>query len=337
VEGWCASGGEDSLPAKVAGRAEKITVETISNYQAFLDLEPVWRDVAEAAGCDHPFLEHAWVRTWWESFGAGSTLHILVLRAGKRPIAIAPLMLTPVRMYGVKVLRLGFLYNAHVPCADFLISDRPDEVYRAIWTHLSHNRRWDVLQLCQLADGGETLKEVPRLAAASGCRIGVWASDASPYVLLSSSWDAYFNSLAAKHRSNLRNRLKRLKAAGPVELATIASADGLAEALETGFRLEAAAWKGEAETAISCDPAVSRFYSTLADRAAEQGWILITHDRGTMVHYYRERLQAGQPCSGILVIPQRALLGEIIESLLLVWTESQSEEWRNQIVFLPFR
>ena len=75
----------------------------------------------------------------------------------------------------------------------------------------------------------------------------------------------------------------------------------------------------------------------LLELAAEQGRILITHDRGTMVHYYRERLQAGQPCSGILVIPQRALLGAIIESLLLVWTESQSEEWRNQIVFLPFR
>ena len=36
-----------------------IRVETISDYQAFLDLEAVWNEVAEVARLDHPFLEHA--------------------------------------------------------------------------------------------------------------------------------------------------------------------------------------------------------------------------------------------------------------------------------------
>jgi CelD/BcsL family acetyltransferase involved in cellulose biosynthesis len=251
----------------------EIRIETITDQQSFVDLEPVWNEVAEAAGLDHPFLEYAWVRTWWESFGAGSTLHVLVLRAGDRPIAIAPLILTPVRMWGIKVRRLGFFYNAHVPRADFLIAERREEVYRAIWAHLSRNRCWDLLQLCQLPEGCATLQEMPKLAAADDCRTGVWESEASPYVPLGPSWGEYFDSLAAKHRSNLRNRFKRLKATGPVEIEAITSAEGLKEGLEAGLRLEAAAWKGEARTAISCDPATSRFYSTLAGRAAERGWI----------------------------------------------------------------
>ena len=102
---------------KTAPVRAKICVETISDYQPFLDLEPVWNEVAEAAGLDHPFLEHAWVRTWWECFGRGSTLHILVLKAGDETVGIAPLILTPVRMWGIKVRRLGFFYNAHVPRA----------------------------------------------------------------------------------------------------------------------------------------------------------------------------------------------------------------------------
>ena len=36
-----------------------IRVETISVCRAFLDPEAVWNEVAEAAGLDHPFLEHA--------------------------------------------------------------------------------------------------------------------------------------------------------------------------------------------------------------------------------------------------------------------------------------
>jgi CelD/BcsL family acetyltransferase involved in cellulose biosynthesis len=250
-----------------------IRIEAITGPQSFLDLEPVSNEVAEAAGLDHPFLEYAWVRTWWEAFGAGSTLHVLVLWAGDRPIAIAPLILTPVRMWGIKVRRLGFFYNAHVPRADFLIAERPEEVYRAIWAYLSRNRFWDLLQLCQLPEGCQTLEEIPKLAAAALCRTGVWEPEASPYVPLRPSWDEYFDSLAAKHRSNLRNRFKRLKATGPVEMETIASAEGLAEGVEAGLRLEAAAWKGEAQTAISCDGATCRFYSTLAGRAADHGWL----------------------------------------------------------------
>jgi len=56
-----------------------------------------------------------------------------------------------------------------------------------------------------------------------------------------------------------------------------------------------------------------------------------------MTRFFLERLSTGKPSSGIFIVPQQTGIGEIIESLLLVWTASQAEEWRNQIVFLPFR
>ena len=251
----------------------EIRVETISDYQQFLDLEPVWDEVAEAAGLDHPFLEHAWVRTWWECFGAGSTLQVLVVKAGDEPIAIAPLILTPIRMWGIKVRRLGFFYNAHVPRADFLIAQQPEEVYRAIWSHLSRRRDWDLLELCQLPAESATLESITWLAAADDYRIATWPSGAAPYVPLPACWDQYFDSLARKHRSNLRNRFKHLKAVGPIEVETITSGAKLTDALEAGFQLEAAGWKGKAGTAITCDSDVSRFYSSLARRSAERGWL----------------------------------------------------------------
>ena len=60
-------------PLEKAAVHAAIRIEAITGHQSFLDLEPVWNAVAEAAGLDHPFLEYDWVRTWWESFGAGST------------------------------------------------------------------------------------------------------------------------------------------------------------------------------------------------------------------------------------------------------------------------
>jgi len=40
----------------------------------------------------------------------------------------------------------------------------------------------------------------------------------------------------------------------------------------------------------------------------------------------------------MFIVPQRQnAIGEVIESLFLVWMASQAEEWPNQIVYLPFR
>ena len=265
---------EANVP-EASGVHAEIRVQTVSDYQEFLDLEPVWNQIAEAAGLDHPFLEHAWIRTWWECFGAGSTLQILVLKTGDQPIAIAPLIVTPIRMWGIKVRRLGFFYNAHVPRADFIVARWPEEAYRAIWSHLFHKCSWDLLQLCQLSEGSQTLGTIPRLAAADDCPTGAWPSGASPYLPLRTSWGQYLDGLPAKHRGNLRNRLKRLKRTGSVEIEAITSDEKLADALEEGLRLEAAGWKGKSHTAISCDPDTSRFYSMLARRAAECGWLLL--------------------------------------------------------------
>jgi CelD/BcsL family acetyltransferase involved in cellulose biosynthesis len=249
-------------------------VETVSEYQAFLDLEPSWNALVEAAGIDHPFLEHAWVRTWWECFGSGSRLHILVLKEREEVIAIAPLISTVVRMFGVSVRRLGFFYNAHVPRADFLIARGFGYAHRLIWNHLrSISGSWDVLQLCQLSSGSETLEAMAGFASEDGFPAGIWFSGASPFLALDISWRQYHDSLAAKHRANLRNRFKRLNQTGSVTLETTREQQSLPEALNAGFRLEESSWKKEAGTAISCDRNVREFYETFARRAAERNWL----------------------------------------------------------------
>lgn len=76
----------------------------------------------------------------------------------------------------------------------------------------------------------------------------------------------------------------------------------------------------------------------LLELAAQQGRIPVAHDRRTMTRHFRERAGAGKPSPGVFILSQRqSATSEIIESLLLVWTASQADEWRNQIVFLPFR
>jgi CelD/BcsL family acetyltransferase involved in cellulose biosynthesis len=258
-----------AIPAAV--QAEAFRTETITGVEAFLALEPEWTALTAAAGLDHPFLTHEWMRTWWQHFGAGRDLHIVVARdrAGAL-VAIAPLMSSHTQMLGLPIRRLEAMANEHSPRFDFIIKRGTEAVFPALWDHLLRaTEGWEVLQLTQLPAGSRVTLELPSLARQSGFQTGRWASEESPYVPLIGAWEPYFQGLASKHRSNLRNRFKRLGALGPVAFETVRSSDALAD----GLRLEAAAWKGAAHTAIESRADVRQFYQGLAEQAAAQGWL----------------------------------------------------------------
>ena len=75
----------------------------------------------------------------------------------------------------------------------------------------------------------------------------------------------------------------------------------------------------------------------LLEVAAQQERILISHDRRTMTRYFLDRLAAGKSSPGLFIVSQRSAIGDVIESLVLVWTASQLAEWRDTVVYLPFR
>src|SRR5262249_49852659 len=153
-------------------------------------LESEWNDAVRRAAIPHPFLRHEWIRTWWDSFKTSRRLHVIVARAGGCIVAIAPLMGDSANIYGVPVRRLSLLANDHTPRADFIVTERPDESYRAIWNALREQMdRWDVLQLTQLPRSSSTLAAVSTLAGSHGLLTGTWQSSDSPYLQLAGSWD----------------------------------------------------------------------------------------------------------------------------------------------------
>jgi hypothetical protein len=71
--------------------------------------------------------------------------------------------------------------------------------------------------------------------------------------------------------------------------------------------------------------------------AASEGFIVISHDVNTMISAARDRVAAGQPMAGLLMSQQTDPVGPIIESLILLWSATDAEEWRNLICFLPLK
>jgi len=69
--------------------------------------------------------------------------------------------------------------------------------------------------------------------------------------------------------------------------------------------------------------------------AAQQGRLLMTHDRKTMPGFAAQRIRAGQCMSGLIVVGANDPIGRVVADLQLVAECSESQEWEDQIVYLP--
>ena len=68
-----------------------------------------------------------------------------------------------------------------------------------------------------------------------------------------------------------------------------------------------------------------------------EGFILITSNRSTMPTHLNDHLQHGGHVPGILLLDHNYDVGQVIETLLLIWGAGTSEDFQDQITRIPYR
>jgi hypothetical protein len=70
--------------------------------------------------------------------------------------------------------------------------------------------------------------------------------------------------------------------------------------------------------------------------AAAEGRVVLTQDESTMVGYARDRVRGGLPMPGVIVRGKAVTVGQAIDDLVLVAQCGATEDFRDQVKFLPF-
>jgi CelD/BcsL family acetyltransferase involved in cellulose biosynthesis len=151
------------------------------------------------------------------------------------------------------------LRTEHTPRFD--LAGDPDAL-PAVWQSIRQARAWDVLELSSIPADSALATALPELARADRCAVHLVETHRAPWFEV----DGIEERLHRRFRGDMRRLEKQL---GGVELERVSSFDR--DALADLFRLEAAAWKGAAGTAIACDPKLVHYYTTLARVFARQG------------------------------------------------------------------
>jgi hypothetical protein len=70
--------------------------------------------------------------------------------------------------------------------------------------------------------------------------------------------------------------------------------------------------------------------------AASQSRILVSHDKRTMPAALASFVVSGGTSPGVLlVIPQNAPIGDVVDTLILIWADDRSNDWTNLLAKIP--
>ncbi len=178
---------------------------------------------------DLVFTLPAWLKAWWQCFGAGAQLYLRVVKQNNTLLGIAPLQ--------IRKDEASIIGSVNVcDYQDFItVPGSETEFYNAILDDLQRQGIKSLRLETIRPDSSVALHLVP-LAQSRNIPVNIDKVDVSLDMSLPFSFEAYLESLDGKQRHEIRRKLRRLQAAGDSVYRVISNKADLLEA--TGVFLQ---------------------------------------------------------------------------------------------------
>ncbi|WP_410098613.1 GNAT family N-acetyltransferase [Streptomyces sp. STR69] len=213
------------------------STELVTDAQAFAELAQSWGRLYQKCGAATPFQSHAWLHSWWLSYGRTGRLRLLVVRDGRELVAAAPLML--VRRPVSSLVPLGGAISDY---GDVLLDDdHGDPAVAALTEALASAARTALIDFREVRPGGAVERVYDRW---HGPRRRV--HDSLCLELPAVPMDELVARLPSSKAQRVRAKLRKLTALG-VER-TVVRPDEVDGALRRLLELHQLQWQGRKVT-----------------------------------------------------------------------------------------
>ncbi|MFG2721161.1 GNAT family N-acetyltransferase [Streptomyces sp. NPDC048416] len=245
-----------------------LRVEVCTEELRFADLAPSWLRLHRRCATATPFQSHAWLHSWWLSYGIRGRLRVhLVYRDGEL-IAAAPLM---------RVLRpLPALVPLGGPISDFtdvlLDDEHAEEAADALTGALMGSARGALIDLGEVRPGGGA----ERLHAAWP-RPKRRLTDSGCLELPAAGMDALLARLPTSSAQRARAKLRKIDALG-IEQREVPP-DDVPGAMRTLLELHGLQWQGRGVTREHMRPRFEEHLARAVGEMTRQGDAVVTEFR----------------------------------------------------------
>ncbi|MET8562491.1 GNAT family N-acetyltransferase [Streptomyces flaveolus] len=244
------------------------TAELVSDEDAFAALGPAWERLYGRCAAATPFQSHAWLHSWWLSYGRPGRLRLVLVRAGGELVGAAPLML--VRRPLPALVPLGGTISDY---ADVLLDDADDErVAGALTRGLAKAARSTLIDFREVRPGGAIERVYDRWR---GPRRAV--RDSLGLELPAVTMDGLVARLPSHRAQRVRAKLRKLDALGVARRSV--GPEEVDAALGRLLELHRLQWQGRKVTAEHVRPRFREHLVRAAGPMVRSGNAVVTEFR----------------------------------------------------------
>ncbi|MEU3601511.1 GNAT family N-acetyltransferase [Streptomyces sp. NPDC006798] len=241
----------------------------------FARLRDEWDDLRRRCSTATPFQSHAWLESWWRSYGGGGPLRVVLVRRDGRLVAAAPLTLVHRPMPLLVGLGGGISDYTDVLVADTDPDTGPsdtDAVFDALERGLRRAARHAVVELREVRPGAAAERLYERWTGARGA-----LADSVCLELPAAPLTDLVERLPTPRAQRARAKLRKIDALG-IE-AVPAGPDEVPDAVARLLRLHELQWRGRGVTVEHLRPRFAEHLVRAARRMVRDGDAALTEYR----------------------------------------------------------
>jgi CelD/BcsL family acetyltransferase involved in cellulose biosynthesis len=264
-------------------------VVEIATSDALAPLVPAWTALVERSPGGAFFETPEWLISWLEAFWEPRPAAFLFVWEADDLVGFAP-FLRDENGDAWCPHTLTLPNHAHLPRTTVVAAPgRQAAVLDAVLEHFAATRRSPRVILANV-DGESTLwPDIEHTIERRGLTSMRWPGPQEPWVRVDGTWEAYLQTRSPHVRSEMRRKRRKLERSGQMEITVLAGPGADVAAMERVMEVERQSWKHETSTSFDTEPGVEQFYSRLAERAANRGWLrvyLLGFDNAPAAHVY---------------------------------------------------
>ncbi len=229
--------------------------------ESFDSLASCWTDPSHHLKWNSIFVLPAWLKVWWQEFGAEAELHLSAVKQGEKIIGIAPLL--------VSGERTSIIGGADVcDYLDFVVAPGMERDFFDVLLDDLRQEGMNHLDLGPLRPDSTVLTDLVAIAQNRGYEVVCHPEDISLELDLPSTWDEYLATLTAKQRHEVRRKLRRLSEAGRVDYYFVKDSASVHDTMDAFLKMFS---EGRRDKATFLTARMESFFRSLADAMAEAG------------------------------------------------------------------
>jgi len=271
---------------------EDLSIECISKFEDFVSLENDWNSVLNDSEIDSVFLSHGWFKCFWDAWGKGKCLRVLVARAGNRLFGLAPLMLYTGRHLRLPVKILSFIENDESPHCGFIIYK--DAVHYVIPAFLNYiyarQNGWDILILRKMPLETSQIDPIKTYCDQNRHRWLDKPSLNSPFLKTDADWESFYSDKSQRFKKRIRYIHNKLSKQGDLLIGESHAPAEIKELMGQIYDVGARSWKATLGKAIGSSEQNRMFFLQLPYALPPLGvvylWLLRLNHRLIAFEYH---------------------------------------------------